>query len=176
MPARPMLGRRDSLTRPPMPRLLALLLAVPLAFALLTGCGDDGDDGDEGEAQVIHVVEHADTNTVRHIGPAGEKDSVGDVLAYANPIYDEANETEIGSDNGYCIRTVAPGAWECAWTTTLDGGQIMVEGPFLDGEDSVNAITGGTGAYAGATGEMELGYRDPEGTEYDFIFHLDGED
>jgi hypothetical protein len=162
----------------PMPPRLVVLLTAFLAIGLLAGCGDGGDDDDGGSDDVttLHVIEHADTNTVQHIGPAAEKDSVGDVLAYANPIYDEANENQIGTDNGYCIRTVAGAAWECNWTTTLDDGQIMVEGPFLDGEDSVNAITGGTGAYAGATGEMELQYRDPKGTEYDFIFHIDGED
>jgi len=158
-------------------RRLVLLLATPLAALAFGGCGDDGDD-DEGETTTLHVVEHAETNTVQHVGPAGEKDSVGDLLAYANPIFDEANESQIGTDNGYCIRTAtgASGAWECAWTTTLDDGQLMVAGPFLDGEDSVNTITGGTGAYAGATGEMELNYRDPEGTEYDFIFHVDDVD
>ena len=152
-------------------RLPRLLLAA-LVVALLAGCGGDEED----DVQTIHVVEHAETNVVQHIGPANEKDSVGDVLAYSNPVFDEANENQVGTDNGYCIRTVAGEAWECAWTTTLEDGQIMVAGPFLDGEDSVNAITGGTGAYEGATGEMELGYRDPEGTEYDFIFHIRTED
>jgi hypothetical protein len=151
------------------------LLGLALVALTFAGCGDD--DGDV-DTITLHVVEHADTNTVQHVGPANEKDSVGDVLGYANPIYDEANKSRIGSDNGYCIRTVTgeSGAWECAWTTTLEDGQLMVAGPFLDGQDSVNTITGGTGAYAGAGGEMELNYRDPEGTEYDFIFHIEDAD
>ena len=121
------------------------------------------------------MIEHATTNTIQHIGPPGEKDSIGDVLGYANPIYDSDNEKRIGIDNGFCIRTVTgeEGAWECAWTTTLEEGQIIVEGPFYDTEDSVVVITGGTGVYEGATGEMELHYRDPAGKAYDFIFHLD---
>ena len=121
------------------------------------------------------MIEHATTNTIQHVGPPGEKDSIGDVLGYANPIYDSDNEKRIGTDNGFCIRTVTgdEGAWECAWTTTLEEGQIIVEGPFYDTEDSVVAITGGTGDYAGATGEADLRYRDPAGKEYDFIFHLE---
>ena len=41
-------------------------------------------------------------------------------------------------------------------------------GPFLDAGDSALAVTGGTGAYAGAKGEMTLHARNAEGTEYDF--------
>ena len=149
--------------------LLLLTIATVAAGAL--GCGGDED----GDVTTLRVVEHADTNTVQHVGPADEKDSVGDVLGYANPIYDASDEHRVGSDNGYCIRTVTgpDGAWECAWTTTLEGGQLMVAGPFLDGKDSVNTITGGTGSYAGASGEMDLGYRNPKGTEYDFVFHIE---
>ena len=129
-----------------------------------------------GRATTVHVIEHATTNTIQHVGPPGETDSIGDVLGYANPIYDSENKKRIGIDNGFCIRTVTgeQGAWECAWTTTLKEGQIIVEGPFYDTRDSVVAITGGTGAYKDATGEMDLGYRDPAGKEYDFIFHLEG--
>jgi allene oxide cyclase len=148
-----------------------LSATILLAAGVLAGCGDD----EEG-ARTVHVIEHATTNTLRHIGPVGEKDSLGDVLAYANPIFDAADQKRIGMDNGSCIRTVVGKAWECTWTTLLPDGQIVVEGPFYDDRDSVNAITGGTGAYADATGEMDLRYRDPKGTEYDFIFHLQGED
>jgi hypothetical protein len=150
------------------------LLAVLLAPALVAGCGS-GNGGGSDSAQgvrTLHVIEHATTNTLQHIGPATEKDSVGDVLGYANPIFDAADKKRIGSDNGSCIRTVVGEAFECTWTTILKDGQIVVEGPFYDGRNSVNAITGGTGAYDGARGEMQLRYRDPKGTEYDFIFHL----
>ena len=51
-----------------------------------------------------------------------------------------------------------PGAlyaiYECAWTPTLDDGQIMVQGPYFEGETSMLAITGGTGVYVIAMGEM----------------------
>jgi allene oxide cyclase len=61
-------------------------------------------------------------------------------------------------------------AWECFWTLSLADGQITVQGPFLDGGDSVLAVTGGTGAYAGVRGDMKLHAR--KGTEYDFIYNL----
>ena len=36
------------------------------------------------------------------------------------------------------------------------------------------AITGGTGAYRDAGGSMDLKYRNPAGTEFDFVFNLHG--
>lgn len=116
------------------------------------------------------VVERATTDTVADIGPAG--DSVGDVLGFANQVYDSTNTTNVGSDNGSCIRTAAGSAWECAWTLTLGDGQIMVQGPFYDTSDSVLAITGGTGAYKKASGQMKLHARNQQGTEYDFVYSV----
>ena len=67
----------------------------------------------------------------------------------------------------------AAAAYECNWTTFLDGGQITVEGPFFDAKESTLAITGGTGRYRGARGEMELHSRD-NGAKFAFVFHLKG--
>lgn len=116
------------------------------------------------------VVEHADTDVVTDTGAEG--DSVGDILTFANKVYDEKNENEIGSDNGYCFRTVVGKAWECHWILTLEKGQITVDGPFFDKGDSVMAITGGTGDYATASGQMTLHARNDQGTEYDFTYEL----
>ena len=118
----------------------------------------------------FNVVEHAASDAVLDLGGMG--DTVGDILTFANEIFDEANKTKIGDDNGWCIRTVAGKAWECFWTTSLKDGQITVEGPFLDAGDSALAVTGGTGQYAGARGEMLLHARDAKGSEYDFKFSL----
>jgi len=118
----------------------------------------------------ITVVEHATTDAVTDTGAAG--DTAGDLLTWSNPVYDAANQKQVGTDQGFCIRTAVGKSWECYWTISLSGGQITVEGPFLDAGDSVLAITGGTGKYVNARGQMKLHARDEKGTEYDFVYEL----
>jgi allene oxide cyclase len=137
--------------------LLAGVLAVPLPFAALG-------------AERIQLVERADTDTVVDLGAKG--DSVGDLLTFANPVYDATNKTKLGTDQGYCIRVSVGKSWECFWTLTLKDGQITVEGPFYDSSDSVLVVTGGTGKYAGAKGDMKLHSRDAKGSAYDFVYEL----
>lgn len=122
------------------------------------------------ETMTLTVVERATTDAITDLG--AKDDSAGDILTFGNEIYDEGNANKIGSNNGWCIRTVPGKAWECFWTLMLADGQITVAGPFLDGKDSTLAVTGGTGKYAGARGAMALHARDPEGKEYDFIYSL----
>ena len=128
--------------------------------------------GSTASATTIKVVEHATTDAVTETGKKG--DSAGDLLTFANAIYDAGNTKKVGTDNGWCIRTVVGKSWECFWTAFLANGQITVEGPFLDAGDSKLAITGGTGAYATARGWMLLHARNDKGTEYDFVFHVSG--
>jgi allene oxide cyclase len=118
----------------------------------------------------LHIVERALTDTTVDLGAKG--DSVGDLLTFANPVFDAANKTQLGTDQGYCVRVVVGKSWECFWTLILAGGEITVEGPFLDSGDSVMVITGGTGKYAGAKGQMKLHARDAKSTSYDFIYEL----
>ena len=63
-------------------------------------------------------------------------------------------------------------AWECFWTLSLDKGQLTVEGPFYDSGYSVLAITGGTGEFAGALGEMALSARGTKGDAYNFVYRI----
>lgn len=121
-------------------------------------------------AEKIQVVERALTDTTVDLGAKG--DSVGDLLTFANPIYDAANKTKLGSDQGYCVRVVVGKSWECFWTLLLADGEITVEGPFYDTGDSVMVVTGGTGKYAGAKGAMKLHSRDAKSTSYDFVYDL----
>ena len=116
------------------------------------------------------IVERAVTDTTTDTGAPG--DSVGDVLTFANQVYDAANNKRVGSDNGSCVRTVVGKAYECSWTTSLAGGSLVVEGPFYDTHDSTVAIIGGTGRWATARGEMRLHARNAEGSAYDFVFHI----
>jgi allene oxide cyclase len=121
-------------------------------------------------AEQIVVVERPVGETTMDLGAKG--DSVGDLLVFANKVYDAGNKMQLGTDNGYCVRTVVGKSWECFWTLTLKGGQITVEGPFMDSGDSLLAVTGGTGKYAGARGSMKLHPRDPTPTGYDFTYDL----
>ena len=121
-------------------------------------------------AHSVKFVERATSDAVTDTG--AKDDSVGDILTFANELFDQDNKTKVGSDNGYCLRTVAGKAWQCAWTNTLADGQIMVQGTFLDGQDSTLAITGGTGRYLRTHGDMLLHARDAKGSEYDFTFNL----
>ncbi len=142
-----------------------LTLAALAVFGVLLGGALARADDD------LTIVERATSDAVVDLGAAG--DSAGDLLTFANEVYDADNAKLVGSNNGMCIRTVVGKAWECYFTNTLAEGQIMVEGPFYDGADSVMAVTGGTGEYAEARGEMTLHARNPEGTEYDFVFRLE---
>jgi allene oxide cyclase len=121
-------------------------------------------------AEELHVVERVSNQSVTDTGETG--DSVGDILTFSNEVYDDANEQKVGRDSGYCIRTIVGQQWDCYWTLYLDGGQIVVHGPFYDVGDSVMAIIGGTGEYAGAGGEMKLSARNSEATEYNFIYTI----
>ena len=127
----------------------------------------NGHHGHNGTA--ITVIEHATTDTTTDTGATG--DTVGDVLTFANDVFDAGNAEKVGTDQGYCIRVVAGSAYECTWTTFLQGGQIVVAGPFYDAKDSTLAITGGTGRYRNARGTMDLHAR-AGGTEFAFVFHL----
>jgi hypothetical protein len=139
---------------------LALIAAAMLATAALPAHA----------GQHLQVIEHALTDTTIDIGPKG--DSVGDLLTFANPVFDAADKVQIGSDQGYCIRVAVGKSWECFWTLILKDGQITVEGPFFDSGDSVMVVTGGSGKYSGAKGSMKLHARDAKGSAYDFGYDL----
>ncbi len=104
-------------------------------------------------------------------------DSPGDVFVFDQKLLAEDQETIIGRNAGFCIRT-DPGALDysgtdhptlpddplnnygqCSWTLTfVEGsgysGSIMVSGREADLGTSVVTITGGTGDFVGASGEL----------------------
>ena len=52
-------------------------------------------------AATFTVVEHATTDAVTDTGKKG--DTAGDLLTFANKLYNAGNTTKVGSDNGYCV-------------------------------------------------------------------------
>ena len=156
-----------------MKRVLIVVVALAASVVLVVAVSASGKQshakhgGHHGKA--ITVIEHATSDTTTDTGATG--DSVGDVLTFANDVFDATNATKAGTDQGYCVRVVAGTSYECTWTTFLPGGQIVVAGPFYDAKDSTLAITGGTGRYRNARGTMDLHAR-AGGTEFAFVFHV----
>jgi allene oxide cyclase len=149
---------------------LAATTAVAAGAIVGTGASDAKTQRAHATGTTVHVIEHAVTDTVIQSG--GGKDKKGNLLTFNNNVYNVANKKIVGHDEGFCTR-ISPkdGSWECLWTTFLSGGQITVQGPYYDKRNSVLSITGGTGKYSNARGQMVLNARDG-GAEYDFIFEL----
>ena len=126
-------------------------------------------------ATTLTVIEHAAKSTYLDLGKPGY--SRGDLSIFRNKIYDEADATIVGWDQGICtVISTKQHSWECVGTVFVDdgGSSITFENPFYDFEDSVGAVKGGTGAYSGATGTFTVGCTDGGCTsgEYALVFSL----
>jgi allene oxide cyclase len=110
---------------------------------------------------VIHVIEHA---------PPPDMHMQGNLESFANPIFDATNTKRIGHDQGFCVHIEIAKTLECVWSTFFRSGQITAEGTAT----GVNAITGGSGAYANARGWVVVKTRNKAGTQFDEFFHISG--
>jgi hypothetical protein len=151
-----------------MKRVLALaLLTISVALAIAVNASAGHSHHKAGHT--IRVVEHATTDAVTN---GTKADHAGNILTFANKVFNAADTRKVGTDQGSCTRVVVGKSWECMWTTFLKKGQITVEGPFYDDGNSVLAITGGTGKYKNSRGQMKLKYHNKAGTKFDFVFQL----
>ena len=91
---------------------LLLLCMVPIAVGGLIAAGPAA-----AAPQELKMIEHAATDAVTDTGPAG--DSAGDILTFANDVFDADDKNKIGTDQGICFRTVPGKSWECFWTLSL---------------------------------------------------------
>jgi allene oxide cyclase len=151
-------------------RVIAGMAVAALTVVIGTGVVASGSPAKGASTHATtHVIEHAITDKVIDTGASG--DTSGDLLTFHNPVFGPANTTQVGADQGSCIR-ISPGVgtWECTWTTFLPHGHITVEGPFNDHHDTVLAIIGGTGSFRNVRGTMALKSRNG-GTEFDFLFN-----
>ena len=121
-------------------------------------------------AATVHVVEHAITDN--EIPTGGGKDVKGNILTFDNPVFDAAEHRSASATTRASARgSRQAGDLGVPVDDVRQGGQITVEGPYYDTHNSVLSITGGTGAYRNARGEMVLKSRNG-GKEYDLIFKL----
>jgi len=104
--------------------------------------------------QTLVTLADARVNTAQYTDTGEPGDSVGDILAFDQPLLDE-NMKEIGNNSGTCVRTRVGHSSQCQWTLALENGNIQVSGRELDQGTSTISIVGGTGIYSGISGVME---------------------
>ena len=143
--------------------LLALLGTAALATGAASAVGATTDSGVAAPHHVIrriHLVERELKTEFVDLNAPGH--SVGDRETITSEILDR-NRTSVGRADFDCVATALGkrGGVVCSGVVTLPGGQIT--GTFFEpitGEEPVpnlQAITGGTGEFAGAHGQFIVG-------------------
>ena len=129
--------------------LAAAALAV-VAVAVLATTAWAG-NGKHDDVTVIRLVEQVGAVGQTYI-PAGPTSPVGDRIVWSAGIFD-TNGHQVGKDVADCTVITADFTVQCLISVTLPGGQLTVQG-MATGVDNVFAITGGTGAYKDARGDV----------------------
>jgi hypothetical protein len=104
--------------------------------------------------QTLETIADARIHKAKFIDIGKPGDSVGDILTFDQPLLNEKAE-QIGNNSSTCIRTRIGHSFQCQWTLTLKNGSVQVAGREFDEGASEIAIVGGTGQYAGISGQME---------------------
>ena len=156
--------------------LLATMVVVALGIGLMGAVGfaspKDNDDAqhknDKGRSTLTVLTKTVEEKVV-DLGAQGL--SQGDMHVLNAPLYNESGKEKVGRLDLVCVVTDPADEpsekahmAQCTKTFTLPGGQISVEGveayPNLSGlAPGVNAISGGTGKYAGVEGEQRFELR-----------------
>jgi hypothetical protein len=155
--------------------LLVALAVVGMALGIIAVLGavssasPNNDDHHDDEGRTLTVVGKNPENKVLDLGAKGP--TQGDIRVTNAPLYDESGKERIGRFDLFCAITDPADEpsekahmAQCTKTFTLPGGQISVQGveayPNLSGlAPGVNAISGGTGRYAGVRGEQRFEVR-----------------
>lgn len=124
-------------------------MLVAVITASMMGCVT----GPSSEAWTLNTIADARSGIAQPVDLGAPGDSPGDMFVFDQPLLN-ASEENIGSNSGYCIRTLPGQFSECQWTLTMADGTLTVAGREAENGPSRIPVVGGTGAYEGVTGVM----------------------
>jgi hypothetical protein len=144
-------------------------VAIPaLAAATATAALASADPTPVAKTTTFHATAEVDSGNAVDNPPEG--DSAGDVVVFTQKLYTKPDrKTTIGRDEVYCVRTVPGSGRVCTGIFYLKGGQITITGSESTKPHSL-AITGGTGRWSGARGQVVL--RPSSAVVDDMTFHV----
>jgi hypothetical protein len=165
--------------------VLVAMVVAALGIGLMGAVGSaspkDDDQNNNKEGNLTVLVKSRETSVV-DLDPQGA--SQGDMRVVNAPLYNASGKQKVGRFDVVCVSTdPADEANEkyhmaqCTYTYTLAGGEITAQGvnafPKLSEIPStaVDAVSGGTGKYAGVRGEVSLQTRANKAISA-FTFHF----
>lgn len=152
-----------------MRRRIAIWIVVP---ALLGAVAVAGAADGKGSPKRITLQARSQLEQARSVDNSPPGRSAGDVLIFTEKLLDASGKV-IGGDAAQCTALFDERSL-CTGTYLLSGGQVMVQlvQPSLGGSLTyTQAITGGTGRYARATGTVTVRQR-PTGDRFTFRIRL----
>jgi hypothetical protein len=165
--------------------VLVAMVVAALGIGLMGAVGSaspkDDDQNNNKEGNLTVLVKSREASVV-DLDPQGS--SQGDMRVVNAPLYNASGKQKVGRFDVVCVSTdPADEANEkyhmaqCTYTYTLAGGEITAQGvsafPKLSEIPStaVDAVSGGTGKYAGVRGEVSLQTRANKAISA-FTFHF----
>jgi hypothetical protein len=143
-------------------RVVMTAVAAAIVAAVIGGASLAAASGQRGEDVSLRLIEVRTAVSPVDVPPAGA--SAGDEFILAGRLRNAANTTTVGRANDVCTVLRASGApLHCVAVVTLKAGTIDVAGLASGGPNFTLAITGGTGAYDDAHGQL-MGAPGPNGT------------
>jgi hypothetical protein len=164
---------------------VAVAAAAGMAFGgttLASGDNLGGSDHEHG-GRTFTIYAPTAANRVAFVPVTAGQFSLGDRTVFSDDLFTTKGGESLGYDGGVCTVTriedaaSGSGVLECEVTFSLPGGQITTQAlnTLTNGNltgTQPGAITGGTGDYRGATGEIAVKFL--SNTEAYVTFHLDG--
>jgi Dirigent-like protein len=144
-----------------MPRFLTVVAAAVTATFLAIVLASSGSAQQPGE-RTLTFIERNNLATFKLVdnpprSRGGARLSLGDMLVFASPLFDAANESRVGRLASTCTvikrGSFDTAGFQCATSFRLPDGTIEAQGLAGFGRTSVRfAVVGGTQAYEGARG------------------------
>jgi hypothetical protein len=153
-----------------------LALLVTAVGVTLAGASSSGDDRGGKRFHVLHVMRDTGNDVfldLDHSATADNPapDSVGDEDVFSADFY--VDDEKVGFDGGVCKLVRLPAFYHCIATNSFAEGDLTVQflADFTQSAPGHFAITGGTGAYRGASGEVTyVDNPDPQRDDVTFTF------
>ena len=149
----------------------AKLIVAAVAALAVAALGATQVPGKAPSKPPLNFTLNGKIKTVSFVDNAPDGDSVGDVVVFTQTLRNLRGKV-VGSDHATCTKSLPAGHRVCSGGFLLARGQLTIQG--IDPPDSVKRhpliVTGGSGAYRGVRGEIDVRHLSP--IEDRFVFHL----